>query len=125
MGIPNIHFGEKQLDKAKGKYVITPLRHLDAIITSWARRDLNLAELHQAIQIMVDYPIDFILPVDLPDSPDYLDRLNKERNLNLQTDWTPVTDNKRSAENWSIDPVWREKLHEDFDSFFQPYYGRN
>ncbi len=123
--VPNYHFGEKNLERINGFTVITPLRRLDRIMVSWARRDMGLADLHQALDIMVGFESDYYLPIDSDRRDDYLATINTELDEDFQTDWAVLQDPKISAPEWGIDPVWGEKIHTDFDAFFSESYGRN
>jgi hypothetical protein len=119
---PNFHFGERNLQRLDGYTVITPLRSLDALITSWARRDMELSDLHEAIGIMLAYGSDYYLPLDSDYREEYLAHLNDGLDTDLQTDWAVLEDPKISAADWSVDPTWSQKIHDDYDSFFEIFY---
>jgi hypothetical protein len=120
---PNYHFGEKQIERLDPYTVITPLRRLESIMASWARRDLDLADLHEALTIMVDYGSDYYLPIDSDNRDMYLWSINEGEGTNYQTDWEILVDPKISAPGWSIDPEWEKTINDDFYGFFSGFYN--
>ena len=98
---PNYHFGERNLERLDPYTVITPIRKLDSVLTSWARRDMGLDDLYDAIGIMVDYGADYYLPLDSDHRDDYLAVLNNGLGTNYQTFWTVLEDPKISAPGWT------------------------
>ena len=118
----NFHFGEKNIERLDEFTVITPLRRLDSIMKSWARRDLGMGDLHDALSIMVDYGSDYYLPIDSDERELYLWSINEGEGTDFKTDWEVLVDPKISAPDWAIDPVWSKTIHDDFDSFFDGFY---
>jgi len=91
-------------------------------MVSWARRDMDLSDLHKALGIMVDFQPDYYLPIDSDRRDDYLALFNKGVGEDFKTDWGVVNDNKISAPHWSVDPMWEARIQEDFGLFFEPFY---
>lgn len=120
---PNYHFGGIKLERLDGFTVITPLRRLSALMVSWARRDMDLSDLHKALGIMVDFQPDYYLPIDSDRRDDYLALFNAGVGEDFKTDWGVVKDAQRSAPNWVIDSEWETRIHADFDSFFAEFYN--
>ena len=119
---PNFHFGEQRIERLDPYTVITPIRRLDSIMTSWARRDMGMDDLHKALSIMVERGSDFYLPIDSDNRDSYLADLNGALDSEYETDWGVLVDPKISAPGWSIDAEWKDKVHEDFGSFFDRFY---
>lgn len=116
-----VHFGEKYLYKVKDYKIVTPLRELDKVITSWERRQLELKDLHVALGVMTNYPTDFYIPVDSADRETYLAKLSDYLGEDIVTDWAPVTDGHGSDSKGN--PEYKDLILKEYSDWFKQFYG--
>ena len=115
------HFGLGHLHVLKGLYIITPIRRLSSLIRSWVRRGDDLERLHGAIGEMVEYPTDFHLPLDSDERDNRLQELSGIAGVELKTDWYPQGCTDKGS-NTDFNHEWSDKIHTDFDPFFEKFY---
>lgn len=77
--------------------MIIPLRHPKVAAVSWKSRGRSQKQMCDAFRLLVKYldPLEpHYLPIDTDHRQDFLDKINTDLELNLQTDWKPVGDMK-------------------------------
>lgn len=91
--VPYTHKRQIHLDQCvdmSGCKTIVPLRHPDAVATSWASRGLDVSMLERQWERMTQLQGVFFFPVDGKDREKRLADLSAWLELPLETNWQPM-----------------------------------
>lgn len=99
-----------------GAVVVIPMRHPDAVTTSWVRRGADLDRLAALWVELRNHESALFIPVDHPDRDTYLAAVSESIGYKLTTDWQPYNaefdggkETNASAEaGWVVDLLYRE-----------------
>ena len=83
--------------------IIIPFRHPFLIYESWIRRNKNIPDLIENIRLLVNEidPLNpHYVPIDVPNKQNYLDKLNRDLDIDLITDWG-IENSKKATYNLS------------------------
>lgn len=108
--------------------ILIPLRHPYLVAESWIRRGKPLTELAENFRLLVNEldPLNpLYLPIDVDNRQDYLDNINKELGLSLETNWA-IENSKKMTYNLSHKDLSPDQiiidLVNDIEGFIKRFY---
>ena len=106
---------------AKQYPCIVPMRHPMKVALSYKKRRESLQDMLDGFRRLVTAidPLNpYYLPLDVPDRQDWLDRINNDLNLDLQTNWQARNVCSGSGRLCDTELAWVEGLMDELSEFF-------